>query len=193
MVESDKTTTVRLAVHSTPFAGDTPFAPAFYEAIGRVVVLWGRFETNFDGDLLMYTNIARRYGIERQMQFSLARKTKLLRQLFRDVPVFQPYLSDIRRLACDIDDASKDRNLLLHSHVGAFRAGDAPVLELENHRHEADQFIISKASVTLADLESLASIIDNLNTRLIPFSWNLNRYQDEAGGKAQPPIRAASD
>lgn len=198
MRESDPSgPTLTLSVTSTPFAGDTPTAPQFYEAIGRVVVLWGRFEHHFDGDLLMCSNIAfHRYGIEREMQISLRRKTKLMRELFRIVPVFQPLLPICEALADDIDDASDDRNLLLHSHGGYIRASDPPILELYNHRHRSGKLIISTARVTLAQLANLAATIDGLNTRMLALTFNLGRYQDwpgDVGGKAPPPSPLTGD
>lgn len=156
-----------------------------------MAVLWGRFEMHFDDDLLMCINIARRFGIEREMQVSLTRKTRLFRQLFDEVPVFTPLAPTLGQIMDDVEESSKGRNLILHSLVESLGHGDPPTLNLVNQRHKGKMLIISKVKVSLAQISQHITAIDGLNTRMIALTWNLSRYQ-EGGGiveTGQPPTR----
>jgi len=88
---------LKLPIHSAPFGKDPPYAWSFYEALGRMLILWGRFEHFFDLYLRALIQVALERGIEEEMQISFKRRATLFKRLVRDIPEISNKLDEARR------------------------------------------------------------------------------------------------
>jgi hypothetical protein len=164
---------VEIGIQPSPFVADPPYAPAFYEALGRVIVIWGRLEQNLTLFLQEALNIARLQGIDEQMQVSLTGKTNLIKKIFGRCSVLADRRDDVATLMNDIVTASDDRNLLIHSSVSGFIDGDPPRLLLQNIKYKNDKILIRSIRPSMVEINEFGESICGIHSRLVVFTWNL--------------------
>jgi hypothetical protein len=185
--------TILITAECDPFGDDPPYAPAFYEAIGRIMVMWGQFELFLNAHQLMVINIARRFGIEKEAMVSLTGKTRQIREIYKTCPLFQGDAQAISVLMTDIDGVGEDRNLVFQSHADRFVYGDPPRLNLRIMRYKKGGDV-RRAGLSLAELGALAGHIDRLHNRLLPFFFKAlplqEGYETIGKGKVDPGCQA---
>lgn len=104
-----------------PWEGDPPYAATFYEAIGRVVVLWGKFEFLLDSHLQTVINISiDKFGIDFTYKSQLAERTRLLRKIYSNVSCFSEKSASMHAFCDLVDRISEERNWLVHSTISGF-------------------------------------------------------------------------
>jgi hypothetical protein len=174
--------TVIIEAHSAPFHNDPPYAPLFYECIGRAMVLWGRFEWHLDANLQVTLNVARKFGCDEEMQVSLTRKTTMFRKVYRTCPALCSAVGvsvdSINSFMSEIEGVAEDRNLIIHSAVEGFKDGEPPRLILRNYSTRKGILTIRRIEPSFSELGALAGHIDRLNTRLIVLTLAVTQLQD---------------
>jgi hypothetical protein len=177
-MSEDTPSTISIAVRSAPFARDPPYAIDFYEAIGRIVVLWGRLEMHLDAVLQMTLNIARLHGIDEPMAVALKRKTELFRRVCSQCSVLSDRSEVVTKLMNDINETGDDRNKLIHSNVNDFDDGPPPRLILKNISYRHGNIVIRTITPSMDELGALAANIDALNNRIFGATSGWTLLQD---------------
>lgn len=150
-----------------------------YEAIGRFVLLWGRFEQHLDNLERMALNIAARSASEQDMMVSLGRKLELLLGLYETCPDLSPNLIPMQQLAKATTDLGEFRHKLVHANFARFKNGPAPKLFLRVVTHKRGKIKIDRFEPALADLELMATLtLDLHRTLLMPLLSDAETKQD---------------
>jgi hypothetical protein len=130
-----------------PFVNDPPYAIDFYNAMGRMVLVWGRLEHSLD-DLVTFafvTSIAR--GGSHKMETALGRRLELLKSIYYNCELLKPLHEQVVILTARVQENANHRNLILHSSWKGFQDGDPPTLKMHNVKHR-------QGSVTASDFEA---------------------------------------
>lgn len=176
---------ITIGIKSTPFAGDGEGATEFYEALGRVVCLWGRFEYVLTTDLLVISNLPGAEALRRPLPISWKRKVSLWSDAFKTLPALEGWKEAGLQFIADANDVAQDRHVLQHSHWWGFQSRDPLLSEFSMIRQRKDKIVFLSYKVTLDLLHETINKIDSLNCRLLPLSFKL--------GSLQPPFLKAPD
>lgn len=172
-----KTTSVTFSVKSTPFIDDPDNAGEYYEALGRAIFLWGRFENGFNMCLMIVRNIPG--GDKLMPEFPLAwkRKAQTWRKAFNTLPELAEWKANALRLITDATDTAQERHALFHGDWGEFTSDEPLTAQLTTWKHKGKGYIIGRREVSIDHLHAFAAEADRLNTRLVPYMWNLSMKQ----------------
>ena len=170
--------TINITLRSRPFMDDPEGAPAYYEAIGRFLCLWGRFETHFSSILLSITNlpggdVLRDPNISEAVPTSFRKRSDLWKKAFRLLPQLTPHAQAARQLIIAASLTNKDRNILIHSSWSGFTSEDPLTATFINHRHKDDKFYSSSYSISLDQINAMLASADRLNSLLLPLTFHV--------------------
>jgi hypothetical protein len=160
-------TKVIFNVRSEPFLTDPPFAAGFYDAIGRLVVTWGRFEHHLDANLHALVTLAAQHGIEEKVPVPFQTKADVFRRIYRDCPPLMSRENWADVLMTDAELLGKDRNRIIHSTVNGWGEDDPPCIKLKSYEFQKKQWSVTEIDATLDQITMLADGADQLNTRLL--------------------------
>lgn len=155
--------TVRMA--SAPFSGDPPQSSIYYELLGRFIVLWGRFELNFDLAIFTLYMLPEAKPMIVGMPGSWRDRSRIWRKLLSSIDRLEPLRNAALRLITDARKTSEFRNRVYHSGFQKFRPGDPITLEFAEV-HITSQSVTRTHPVSMSDLSAYCTQADNLNTRL---------------------------
>jgi hypothetical protein len=171
------TATIQIRLKSDPFMDDPPGAEAYYIALGRVIVLWGRLESHF-GDILTMicaAPVARHLNLI-TMPISIKQRAKLLRRLVNQIHALAPIKKSVLDLIPDVKDAAQDRHVIVHGHWNGFiRKDDPNICKFISQKHKDGKIMISTYNVSIEKLDAMAAKFDDLNTRLLPISFAMTQ------------------
>jgi hypothetical protein len=153
---SPEVITFILRSRTEPFKDDPPFADDFYNAIGRVVLMWGRLEQSLDNLVVSALTIASRTAPARPFMVSLNRKLTLLRELFSQCPDLQPLQSRADALADRIEAHGNDRHLVVHTNWLHFDEGPPPRIIGRHLKHKSGKIIVKRVFPGIAQLAQIA-------------------------------------
>jgi hypothetical protein len=174
---SKDTFTFTANVKSTPWAKEPPGADVFYAALGRVYFLWGRFETHLQMTILGIWNLPEATALndkfKNEIPVSMKKRAKFWRVAFRELPRLQRYQEAANKLMDEAMEGARRRSILLHSSWGDFESTDPWTAMVTIHRHRGDMLYVETYRITLPKLQEMAEDFDNLNTLLVPLSWNI--------------------
>jgi hypothetical protein len=158
----------------------------FYEAIGRLVLMWGRLEQHVDNLERMAINIEARSATERLMIVSLQRKLDTIKDIYRDCPTLQHNYPAVRQLMHDIGVLGEDRHVVIHSIFSQFQDGPPPKLVVRHITHRKGDMKTVRYEFDLDILLALTSKIYQAHERLMPILIDAVEHQDpEALRKAR--------
>ena len=162
---------VRVTIKSKPFMGEPEGADAYYAALGRAIVLWGRFETHLDMALLAAANLPESTDLRPpEMPVGFSRKIKLWKNLFNNVPRLGHLRQAAVRWIEQAHDSNKDRQIIAHGHFAEFASDDPLTGIFHFARHQGETWVQEKYNVTLPQLENMAVQFDQLNNALLPIT-----------------------
>jgi hypothetical protein len=171
-IDGDK---VSFEIESEPFQNDPEYAPKFYDALGRLIVLWGLFEHHLETNLRILISVAKRYGINEEMQFSFDRKAKSFVGLYRDIPPLSHQLNDARELMKNAAEVAQRRNRFIHSIVNDWGDEADPHIFFRCYYWEKKQLRGMDIRATLTDIEDVYKAADGLNTGLMNLTGPLHQ------------------
>lgn len=160
---------VIFSVRSEPFGKDPPFAAGFYDAIGRLVVTWGKFEHHLETILHALVDVAAQHGISEKVPLAFKTKADVFRRIYRDCPPLAPLKGWADTLMSDAEALGKDRNRIIHSTVNGWGEGDPPTIQLKSYEFQKKQWSITEIEATQDYIAKLADKADHLNTRLLSY------------------------
>lgn len=172
-----KNTRLTVTLKSTPFSHDPPNAGEYYEALGRAMVLWGRFENHFSNCIMLIRTMPEGKAIEEEHPISWKKRAAFWRKAFNTIPALAKWKDHALRLISDAMTVAQDRHIVTHGDWGKFTSADPLTAEVKMWRHKKGHINIQTYGVLIEDLREIATLADDLNTRLIPYMWNLARLQ----------------
>lgn len=181
---------IHVRLRSDPFRDDPPNAHKFYEAAGRLIMLWGRFEGHWDHTLLAIANLpewsAFREKIPESVPASRGRKLRMWRRAFRKIPRLEKAANSALALADDISDAGADRDVIVHTGWQGFTSSDPLTVKMQGKRHKGAMLHFAQYSITLPQIEGLIDKFDDINSRMLPISFFVVSLHPppKAGGKS---------
>lgn len=78
-------------LHYDPFKNEKPYAPSFYQMLGKIVFLWGTCEHLFDLNLRMAFGIALHSGLTPRIETTFKGKVDLMRQILKGSEPLKPF------------------------------------------------------------------------------------------------------
>jgi hypothetical protein len=164
---------IQINVVSEPFEDDPPFAADFYEALGKMTLLWGRAEHNLDRLILIAIQIAAKHGTRHQLPVSLEKKLDLLRRLYSDVPELKGLKNNVYSLATAIGDVHQNRSAMTHSNWDGFSEGPPKAMIFFNISHRKGRTIrAGEFRLTLARINKTLRGLNHVNSRLMGLILN---------------------
>jgi len=162
---------ITLKYKSTPFGDEPEGAEAYYTALGRALLLWGRFESQFSYLLdVLCTAPAVRHLRPEEMPISMKRRAELFRKLVKNVPALDAFKAPILAVLPDAMDAAQDRHVLIHGHWNGFVRADPMTGSFIMRKHKGDKLISARYTVSVETLNKMAGIFDSLNLRILPLT-----------------------
>ena len=182
---TDKQTgTIKIGLMSEPFMDDPDGAEAYYTALGRVLVLWGRFESHFGHLLLALSNLKPCAPFRPEaIPISMTDRMRLMRRLLENVPELEPFRKPILGLLPQARDSAEDRHIVVHGHWNGFVKGETLTSRFTRSRHKGGKLFTETYDVSLGMLEIMSNTFDSLNTALIPISWDVCLLSDSLGSQ----------
>ena len=108
--------TLNFKITPTPFGGEPENAHQYYEALGRVMCLWGRFETAFTIELVNLIGVPGTEEALNPFPMTFNKRIKAFRKCFAEVKVLSRNLREVDRFAALAKDVAKERHLAAHGH-----------------------------------------------------------------------------
>jgi hypothetical protein len=188
-----------IQAQTEPFKDDPPYADDFYNAVGRMALMWGKLEQSLDNLVVTAIYIAKRTAPERKFFVALGRKLNLFRELYSECADLQPLEKTAHDLADEIGKLGDHRHMIIHSNWLGFEDGPPPKLRMRHLAHKKGNITISRVTPTIADLARLAGAFHGARSRVLglllatneridPEIWKRAQEQAPSGGGHFPPI-----
>ena len=178
---------VKVFQRGNPFDDDPPDADAYYAAIGRIVVLWGRFEQLLEQTISMMGRAPDAVS-PKAPPVAFTAKLVRLKELCRDTPSLNHIHEDARVFASAAAILAPKRNGLTHANWQGFNTNvTEPTVTFTNIQWNENAGEYEKQPVPLSDLEKLLADIAQLNTDL--FDKVFNETQRVLVRKSRKPSR----
>jgi hypothetical protein len=188
-----------IQAQTTPFQDDPSYAADFYEAVGRVVLLWGKLEQSLDFLVVTALNIHAQTSPRRTFVVPLGGKLDLLKTLYSDCKELTPLERDVHAAAEVIRGLGHQRHLIIHSNWLGFDDGPPPKLHMRHFGHNKGLVRISRVTPSMDELRSLAIAFHAGRSKIVqlhlstgelvdPAIWERAQEQTKSGGDDFPPI-----
>jgi uncharacterized protein involved in high-affinity Fe2+ transport len=142
---SEQDLIARIQRETMPFVADPPYSAKFYDAAGRMMLMWGRLEQSLD-DLLVAALYFSKKVEEYDIYTSLNRKLTTLKHIYINTNELKPLHGRAVAIAADVKMNADKRNPIMHASWTGFKDGDPPRITMTLLK-------IDKGSVTLTDFE----------------------------------------
>jgi hypothetical protein len=184
---------------TTPFQNDPSYAAEFYDAVGRVVLLWGKLEQSLDFLIVTALNIHAQTSPRRPFVIPLGRKLDLLKTLYSDCKELTPLERDVHSVAEGVRELGNQRHLIVHSNWLGFDDGPPPKLRMRHVGHKKGVVTISNVTPSMEDLSRLAVAFHAARSKILqlhlftgelvdPAIWEKAQEQTKSGGDQFPPV-----
>ncbi len=158
---------VKVFQAGNPFADDPPDADAYYAAIGRIVVIWGRFEQMLEQTTFMMGRVPDAVTPQESPPVAFMRKLDRLKKLCRDTPSLNCIHDDARAFASTAAILAPRRHGLTHANWQGFnRNALEPTVTFTNIKWNANAGDYDRQPVPLSELDALLNDIAQLSADL---------------------------
>lgn len=156
---------------SLPFDNDPQEAEQYYAALGRAVVLWSRFESQFGTLLDCVCSLPEGQHLRPpRIPTGFTDQTKLLKSIINQVPALAALKAPIEEIVPLATDAAEDRHVIVHGHWNGFVKNNPRLGQFLMRRHTKGKQEIFGCNVSLSALKEMANVCDRLNLRLLPLT-----------------------
>ena len=181
---------VKVFQAGNPFYDDPPDADAYYAAIGRIVVLWGRFEQMLEQTISMMGQMPDAAIPQKSPPGPFTDKLRRLKELCRDTPSLKYIHDDAREFASAAAILAPRRHGLTHANWQGFNPNATePTVTFTNiqwNENTGDYY--DKQPIPLSDLETLLDDIAQLSADLFDKVFNeVARLLTQASRKPSEP------
>lgn len=146
-------------------------AAAFYETLGRVVVLWGRLEAVIDTTLLhILAHPEAMFQPPKEMPLAFKLKMQLWNRVFNQEPLvarFQKRALQFAKMAKPISDK---RNYLIHAAIGEFNPERPDHVIAEVLKPKGPDTMLHTFKLMQSELDELANEIVRLHGMINPIA-----------------------
>ncbi len=156
---------------STPFVHDPPGAQEFYEHMGRVMTIWGRFELSFTNDLAFgLSGLPNVEALFNPFPRMLGRKLDAYSKCFSKINELRHYEDSVRQFVAAVKSTAKKRDIIAHGSFWAFTTqepltAEFTMIDIKNGTIKTQRF-----HCTLQEMKEIVIEADNLNTRYVILS-----------------------
>lgn len=164
---------VSITAKSVPFHDEPDYASEFFEEIGRIVALWGRFDMQFTELVLAVSRVTEHKFDTIGPPVSLKGRLKAWRKMFNTYDRLSEFKAGALEFASAVSQSGSNRNVIMHSHWEGFDEGDPPKIRFRNVRRGGDKFLMTTYTINLDQLVEARQEIDNINIMLVSLFWNL--------------------
>lgn len=156
-----------------PFEEDPADAEVYYATLGRVFVMWGRFEQSLEQLIAHLGNLLDAPKLPPAPPRPLTGKLNAISKLFRNTPSLGPLIPEALEIVKRAEDAAEARNRLIHANWQGFDH-DASELTMTFAKLEWDGLNSNpeKRDVSLSELESLARETHSLSAAVFRLMVN---------------------
>ncbi len=163
----------RLQLEHTPSPNDPIGAWELYQALGTLVVAWGRLETHFLACVMAILATDATRGLSRKMPMAWDQRARIWKDAFRISPALKVHEYAALDLLARIQQVSDDRNLFIHGLWERFNHGlplSAGLVMMRYKKGTRNEITHSRHVVTVDDVWGVAQRADQLNIELIGVS-----------------------
>lgn len=173
MAEPLKPLLIRLQLDHTPSPNDPGNAPEFYQALGQLVVAWGRLEAHLLACIQDILQTPATAG--QRLPQSSAEHLKLWRDAFCESPALKPYEKEAVDFADRMQELADFRNPIIHGHWEPFNHTiplTSDVLNIKQSKGTDGVYIIEvkRIIVSTNHLIELAHKVSSMNIELLRFN-----------------------
>ncbi len=164
---------VKVFQAGNPFADDPSDADAYYAAIGRIVVIWGRFEQMLEQTISMMGRMPDAVTPQKPPPVPFMQKLDRLKKLCRDTPSLNCVHDDARAFASAAAILAPRRHGLTHANWQGFnRNASEPTVMFTNIKWGASEGDYDRQPVPLSELDTLLTDIVQLSANLFNKVFN---------------------
>ena len=160
------------------FAKDPPGSSRYYESIGRVMAMWGFFETHFESDLIQIANVPDAQPLFSPFPRMPKGKLEAWRKAFETVKILGPYKDAASEWADRVEPIAEKRNVVAHGSFHGFCSASPLIAEFVRikwvGKKPNQQFGLVRYQCSLEEMQEIALAINGLNTSLTAFSLLLD-------------------
>lgn len=167
---------------------DPSYADQFFLAAGRVMVFWGRFESQLDWGLRMLMDhpasepIRPKIKTGETIHRAFSKRIELWGEAFKKMPCVAP----MREAAIKVRDRAKHlvkgRDAIAHAQWGGFIENGAPRLLGYQFEHKGPKLLCYEHKVPLSGFTDLAAAINQLRDQMKPLLHQLAKIPEIARG-----------
>lgn len=179
------TFTLETPSHHNPFADDPPFATDFHNALGRLVVVWGKLERSVDIIAYSARSIESSEPYAHDARTGIKRKLQAIRTTLKSHPPVSRSQAWIGRTLGDIKNVARKRNILIHGVFQNFSGTKKPRINFKSAIYYPTGVKREEVSLTLDQLNALIRKIDALDRELMPLVLAVVAAP-RVGGKSRP-------
>jgi hypothetical protein len=104
----------RIQLEHTPSLNDPKGSRDFYEALGVLVVAWGRLEGHFLACVLAILATPATQALGRKIPMAWDERKRIWSEAFRLSPSLQSYKAEADTFLLELEQVQDDRNMLIH-------------------------------------------------------------------------------
>lgn len=169
----DPNNLVKVFEAGDPFKDDPPEAEPYWAAVGRVSVMWGRFEQMLEQIISIISLLPDAPQPPQSPRLAWKRKLDQLKDLCRDTPSANHIHDDARSLVSRAKVLGQKRHAITHSNWQRFISNaPEPTVEFTNIEWDAPGKKYARRPVSLSDLGALLDEIFVLNNDMFEKLFN---------------------
>ena len=182
--------TCSISATSEPFMDEPDGAEVYYTALGRALILWGRFEFHLSQGLRLAADLPEATDLRPKiLPISIKRQAALFRLLVRKIPCLSIIKKPTLQILPDVLHAAQDRHVLVHGHWNGFVSREPLACRFQMIKEMNTKIKFEQYDITLPMLGNLALMFDSLNTRLVPIIFALvSLYPNPKSSKSETPM-----
>jgi hypothetical protein len=155
---------VKIFEAGNPFRNDPANAAAYYATIGRIAVVWGRFEQSLEQAIWAMSNAPGSPKPRQAPPVSFKRKLERIKLLCRDVPSLRHLHEHAREFSSTAIVLGRKRHDLTHANWQGFtKDAPEPTVAFSNIRWDSEHGTYDKRSIPLSELDALLAEIIKTN------------------------------
>jgi hypothetical protein len=176
-----KPTLFRLALEHTPSPSDPEGAADFYQAIGTLIVAWGRLETHFLACIMVILQLNATKKLSKKLPNAWDERANIWTKASHFSPELKPHEAAALKFLDEMQDVAEVRNLVVHGLWKEFNKGppiSTQVIRIKRHKGiprgieffksvpltpDLLRTVTQKASDLNIELQKLSAILQDLH------------------------------